>query len=166
MCNNTVSKKEYIMDHAVWLACVMVWYNNLCWHPIDYMTYEASRWIMWCLIVGCVVVGIVFTIQKRRNIINMAVNVVFPFEIYTAIAYRSQLGPVITSALNLSITFSLIFLFEDHVKQNPRNTSLVCDSQSACPEYTRLSYYQFLLSDACTLFGGNPFHTRLFYQFC
>ena len=84
---NTMSIKGYIIDNAFWALFAMVCYRNLFFRHADGLTFLQSKLLLWGLVIGCVGVGVLSTVNRRRNYTSIVANVLMPYEIYAVITY-------------------------------------------------------------------------------
>lgn len=84
---NTMSIKGYIIDNAFWSLFAMVCYRNLFFRHADGLTFLQSKLLLWGLVIGCVGVGVLSTVNRRRNYTSIVANVLMPYEIYAVITY-------------------------------------------------------------------------------
>lgn len=84
---NTMSKGVYLFENVFWSAIAMIWYRCLLFRCVNGMSYFNSAMTLWALTVTSVPLGMWITWGKRRNRLNIFVNVSTPFVIYTLIAY-------------------------------------------------------------------------------
>lgn len=96
---NTMSKFGYVLENLIWSLLVVRIYKMHCFTNFLSCNYETSNRILYIMVVCFVPIGVLLTIKMRRNSINTAINVAFPFAIYTIFAYINYLWLLILLSL-------------------------------------------------------------------
>jgi hypothetical protein len=107
---NTMRVKKYISDHLFWLITAMIWYRGSLFTAIPGMTVKQSKIILWISALVLVALGCVITMKKRRNGLSLFTNVIFPYELYAVVSYRTYLPKLVWSSVLLAGILSLAFI--------------------------------------------------------
>ncbi len=107
-CNKD-SRIGYIVSNTTWALMAMVLYRTVLFRVVDGLSLLQSKGILWALMVGCVLSGVLLTIKHRRNGFSVFVNVMLPYEIYATITYWPSVNGTIRwvslTAMGLSIAY-------------------------------------------------------------
>ncbi len=106
---NTMGKTEYILTNVFWVMVTMVAYNTMLFVPIEGLTVKISKIIIWAIELTFVSIGLLLTFKKRKNYLNVIVNVIFPLEIYALISYMPYFNIWVCITIVLAIICSLGF---------------------------------------------------------
>ena len=107
---NISSKIWYILENIIWCFLALRIYRIHCFTNILDYDYETSKRILYIMTVGFVIVGIIITINHRRNSINAAINVLLPLVLYTFATYFQELCAFIIIASLIGITGSIAYI--------------------------------------------------------
>ena len=107
---NISSKIWYILENIIWCFLALRIYRIHCFTNILDCDYETSKRILYIMTVGFVIVGIIITINHRRNSINAAINVLLPLVLYTFATYFQELCAFIIIASLIGITGSIAYI--------------------------------------------------------
>ena len=107
---NTMSKWAYIFENAFWSILAVFWYKRVLFTNIFDYDDDTSKWILYLTVGVLVIIGILLTYKRRRNCVNVFINVVFPFVIFSTFAYITYLKPFIIALLVVSIISSLVYV--------------------------------------------------------
>ena len=102
-------KLGYIVDNLIWLYAIAFLFYKTCYMPIRGFYYGESKYIYWGLVLAGTVVGIVLTMNRRRNFFTAFVNVALPVQVYLLISSLKYLSPVFAVLLVISILLSIVY---------------------------------------------------------
>ena len=108
---NISSKIWYILENIIWCFLALRIYRIHCFTNILDCDYETSKRILYIMTVGFVIVGIIITINHRRNSINAAINVLLPLVLYTFATYFQEFGTFIIIASLFGVVGSMAYIF-------------------------------------------------------
>ena len=108
---NISSKIWYILENIIWCFLALRIYRIHCFTNILDCDYETSKRILYIMTVGFVIVGIIMTINHRRNSINAAINVLLPLVVYTFATYFQEFGTFIIIASLIGVVGSMAYIF-------------------------------------------------------
>ncbi len=114
---NTLEPLEYLGKTLLWTIVAMIWYRNIFFIALPECTLPWSKTLLWLGVLILTAWGCSVTLRKRRNAVSILVNVLFPYEIYTVLAYRAYFprlvwGTVLGSVL-LSTAFFVLAILPD-----------------------------------------------------
>lgn len=89
---NPMSKWEYLYENVFWSVLAIFWYKHLAFTNIFGFDDNASKWILYISVAAFVMIGVLLTIKRRRNNMNVFINIALPFVVYTVLAYMEYLG--------------------------------------------------------------------------
>ena len=107
---NTMSLWEYILENLILTVAAMVFYRKVYFVPLQGTTVAWSVGLLWLVVIVAVALGGFFTFHRRRNNVNLLVNLLLPFEIYTALAYYVYIPGLVWSSVIIGIVFSVVFI--------------------------------------------------------
>ena len=107
---NTQSKQDYIIDTIIFTFVAMIWYKNLLFRCITNLTLKESIFLLWTIVTIFVSIGIVIRIKKYRNLLSTFINILFPYGIYTFLAYSSITKELITFSTYFIIALCAIYI--------------------------------------------------------
>lgn len=105
-----MTKWGYILENVLWTILGIHWYKQICFANFLELDDEFSKWILYLIVGAFVLIGILLTLNHRRNSVNTFVNIVFPFSIYTSIAYINYLRPLMIILLIIAVVISIIYV--------------------------------------------------------
>lgn len=108
--HNTMTKWGYILENVFWAILGVHWYKQICFANFLELDDEFSKLILYLIVGIFVLIGILLTLKHRRNSVNTFVNIVFPFSVYTAIAYINYLRPLIIILFVLAVVISILYV--------------------------------------------------------
>ncbi len=108
--HNTMTKWGYILENVLWAILGTHWYKQICFANFLELDDEFSKLVLYLLVGTFVLIGIILTLKHRRNSVNTFVNIVFPFSVYTAIAYINYLRSLIIILLVLAVVISILYV--------------------------------------------------------
>ena len=88
---NTMEKKEYVKEHAVWSLICILWFWHLLFKCVPNCTYFESLLVFIVISVTIMGLGIFVTWQKGRNYINLVENIVISWSMFVVVAYMNVL---------------------------------------------------------------------------
>lgn len=106
---NTMEPVEYALTNVLWGFGLLPWYYGIR-HGIEGLSAVQSALVLLGIIVVCMVAGLVFTIDTRRNYTNAVVNALIPYGIYTLISYRCQPRTLIIVTLSVAALLSAVYV--------------------------------------------------------
>lgn len=108
---STMSPIEYVVESVYWCLISMIWYKNILFRCLPNMTYTTSRMVLWILLFVSIVVWTGCFLEKKRTGWSVLISVMFPYGIYTVVAYwktlQSRIVIVLISAIMLSLIVSI-----------------------------------------------------------
>lgn len=107
---NSMRPQKYIIDHLFWMITAMIWYRNILFTAIPDMTVKQSKIILWISALVFIALGCILTMEKRRNDLSLFTNVLFPYELYAIISYRTYLPRLVWGSVLLAGILSLAFI--------------------------------------------------------
>lgn len=84
---NTRGFIGYVVEHFWWWAFLLFVYRNVLFFPIPGIEHGMSWNILICASAAAVFVGLLLTVNRRRNDLSMFINVTLPFSLYFAVTY-------------------------------------------------------------------------------
>ena len=107
---NTMRPQKYITDHLFWLITAMIWYRSVLFTAVPGMTVKQSKIILWIVAFVLVAFGYIITMKKRRNDLSLFTNVIFPYELYAVVTYRTYLPRLVWCSVLLASILSFAFI--------------------------------------------------------
>ena len=107
---NTMTKWGYILENIIWSVFAIDLYKKLCFGNIFDLDDEFSKWLLYLFVGFFVILGVILTMQHRRNSVNTFANIAFPIAIYTAIAYFNYLSLFIIILLIVASILSVVYI--------------------------------------------------------
>ena len=108
---NTMERWEYRLNLLFWSIMGMFWYRTMLFRPALALSSQRSRALLWLLVLELVVIGHQLSQRTRRTGLNVALTVLFPFEVYTLLAYGPYFpvlaGTTVGAGLLLSAGYAL-----------------------------------------------------------
>lgn len=108
MERNTMSKTNFLYWQLLLSVIAMALYYAF-FRTLGFMSDGLSKLFLWSLVAVSIALGIAAAYRRKRNILSIITNILFPFEIYTALAYQAELRPIIIGALLAAIALSLAY---------------------------------------------------------
>lgn len=106
---NTMDMREFLLCNFYWGFILMMVYHNLLFRNIAGMGFGASRLLLFGIAAGFIGAGILITGKRRRNGLSIAVNVLFPYELYGFLTYRTTLGSTMLWVTGISLGLSALY---------------------------------------------------------
>ncbi len=107
---NTMDEGSFILEHIYWIALSMILYKSILLRCLEGRTFLESKIFLWMLIIAFSVIGIVSSINKRRNMKSIVQYIVIPFGIYTALAYFPFNRDFIVTVLTITAAISFMYI--------------------------------------------------------
>lgn len=107
---NSMSKGAYIFENVFWTFIAVFWYRRILFTNIFDYYDDASKWILYLTVGVLVIIGILLTYQHRRNNVNVFINIIFPFVIFSALAYMPYLKPFIIALLVIAGIVIIVYV--------------------------------------------------------
>lgn len=106
---NTMEPLEYLGKTLLWTIVAMIWYRNIFFIALPGCTIAWSKALLWMGVIFLTLWGWTITRQKRSNAVSVLVNVLFPYEIYTVLAYRAYFPRLVWGTVLGSVLLSTLF---------------------------------------------------------
>lgn len=101
----------YRFDLVLWAGLCMFWYRSALFRPVLELSNRQSKWLLWALVAAGVLLGYLLGRRTRRNSWNVWMTVLFPYEVYTVLAYGKYVPAlsrgVLWAALVLTVLYGL-----------------------------------------------------------
>lgn len=127
---NTLTLFEYLLLNFWTGMATITWYVQFLYIPLERYTERISMTLFWCLFVLLLSMGVLATYQRRRNWVNVAVNILLPLHIYTFLSYGNRLGPWIKWAVAVASILTVLFFGVVFSERKPQKTKerkrLIC----------------------------------------
>lgn len=107
---NSMSKWEYLYENAFWSVLAIFWYKHLVFTNVFGFDDNASKWVLYISVATFVIIGVLLTINKRRNNMNVFINIALPFVAYTVLAYMKYLGAFIITMFVIATISSIAYV--------------------------------------------------------
>lgn len=102
---------SYRIELVFWTGLCMFWYRSVLFRPVLELSNRQSRLLLWALAVMGVLLGYLLSRHTRRNSWNVWMTVLFPYEVYTVLAYGKYVPVlcrgVLWAALVLTVLYGL-----------------------------------------------------------
>ena len=106
---NTMSNREFLILNIVYSLVLMFAYRTICFKNIYGISYIWSKVFLWSLLAIFVVLGIVVSYGKRRNLLSVVLTVLPAYEVYTLMAYMPYLRKLFVVLIALACGISAFF---------------------------------------------------------
>ena len=108
---NVMGKLEYVLSYIFWLIPVTIWYKSLLFRCYGELTVKQS-WILFFSVIAVLgALGLILTMKKRRNNLSLAMCIVLPIGVYTAMNFVSIRKGLIIASLAIAAVASAVYLF-------------------------------------------------------
>lgn len=107
---NSMTKGAYVFENVFWSILAVFWYKRVLFTNIFDYDDDTSKWILYFTVGVFVIIGILLTYKHRRNNVNVFINVISPFVIFSAFAYMTYLKPFIIALLVIAVISSLVYV--------------------------------------------------------
>lgn len=87
MKQNTLNKREYVLETLFWAIIAYIWYNNLLFINIDGKTVLESNVLLIVMIGSAIFINCLSTMRWRRNTSSAITTIIIPFGLYAYITY-------------------------------------------------------------------------------
>lgn len=125
---NTKEKIEYIFDHAFWVPISMIWYKATLFKCIPNCTLRISEIILWSLVILFAAFGIVLSFAKSRNDFSVLVNILLPYEVYTAVVFWQDRKVLTCISLGISLLIIccyLVLIFSPKIQNRAKRKKII-----------------------------------------
>lgn len=86
LSSNTMTAKKYVTENIIWGILAVIIFRNIGLFRCVTGEYRTSNYLLWALLIVCISLGIIQTINNRNDA-NALINIVFPLEIYALLSY-------------------------------------------------------------------------------
>lgn len=107
---NSMTKGAYVFENVFWSILAVFWYKRVLFTNIFDYDDDTSKWILYFTVGVFVIIGILLTYKHRRNNVNVFINVISPFVVFSAFAYMVYLKPFIIVLLIIAVISSLVYV--------------------------------------------------------
>ena len=107
---NSMTKGAYIFENVFWSILAVFWYKRVLFTNIFDYDDDTSKWILYFTVGVFVIIGILLTYKHRRNNVNVFINVISPFVVFSAFAYMTYLKPFIIVLSVIAVISSLVYV--------------------------------------------------------
>lgn len=112
---NTMGEVKYVIINIFGPAVALIFYLTFAFIPLEGHSTRESEIILYIMIIIFNVFNVLITLNKRRNAVSVAVNILLPLEIYTIAAnmgiFKVQAITILFIASILSLGFIGIVVF-------------------------------------------------------
>lgn len=108
---NTMGLPGYLCANLYWGLLGMYFFRATVFRIVGELTLTQSKWLLWALLAVFLLMGIALTYKRRRNYLSIWANIVLPFELYTLMAYGTQLPYLATVSIALAAGLSVGYIF-------------------------------------------------------
>lgn len=108
MSQNSMTKKDYIMEHLIWGLLVFVWFKMFLFRCIPHCTYTESLIGFVLISLFVIAIGILTSFNRNRNYKNLAGNIVLSWGVFVCISYSDIYKKRITYTLIVMVIVSLL----------------------------------------------------------
>lgn len=108
MRQNTLSRKEYIIDTIFWAGIVFIVYNHSLFKNLDDRTEAASILILTALVIVSVFINTVMTIRCRRNQHSVIATALIPYGIYSFMVYINYMPDLVRIVACVAIILGIM----------------------------------------------------------
>lgn len=105
-----MTKGAYVFENVFWSILAVFWYKRVLFTNIFDYDDDTSKWILYFTVGVFVIIGILLTYKHRRNNVNVFINVISPFVVFSAFAYMVYLKPFIIVLLIIAVISSLVYV--------------------------------------------------------
>lgn len=99
----------FVFYHALIVAPFGYWYMEIFFRCIPGVTLRDSRLILWSLVIGCVIVGVLADFFDEPGVLPYIANSAAGFGIYMALSYQNLRKKAITIILILACFIALLY---------------------------------------------------------
>ena len=107
---NSMTKGAYVFENVFWPILAVFWYKRVLFTNIFDYDDDTSKWILYFTVGVFVIIGILLTYKHRRNNVNVFINVISPFVVFSAFAYMTYLKPFIIVLSVIAVISSLVYV--------------------------------------------------------
>ena len=111
MYRKQMGKIEYIFKNAIWVLISMVCYKNYLFRCLPGLSLKNSELAMWALVILFTSSGILLTLPRRRCRMSVVINILLPYEIYSVLAYGSEMSTLAAVSIGASLLLAFIYNF-------------------------------------------------------
>lgn len=115
---NTIQPDIYIYKHILWSVLAMIVYERVFFTALPGKTTAWSRVFLVIFVIVLAAVGILLTFKKYKNNVNVAANILIPYEIYTVIAYFPYIPRMVWIFIIISILIVSALIILSKIKTN------------------------------------------------
>lgn len=108
--SNKLSKVEYVFFTIQWSIWIMALYRIIVFRTIHGLSLAWSRGILWAMFLVLVSLGTFLSWNRFRNRISVAMNISFPFIIYTLISYWKSIHILFYVFISIGAILSSAYL--------------------------------------------------------
>ena len=137
---NNGSVGSNIVEDVLWSLLAILWYQELVFRRIQGMSYSESKTALWVIAAVSLAFGIYITVNRKRSALNIFVNVVTPFEIYTLLTYSRDMPVFVFAVISAAIILSGVYWFSmmtKRIKDNARKKEIIITRLKRCCLQTR-----------------------------
>ena len=107
---SSMSKWSYVFDNVFWGLLAVFWYKRVLFTNVFDYDDDISKWVLYLTVFGFIAVGILLTYKHRRNNVNVFINVISPFVVFSTFAYMTYLKPFIIVLSVIAVISSLVYV--------------------------------------------------------
>ena len=117
---NTMSRASYLTKHIIVVCLATVWYMDIVFRSIPTLSTIQSLTVLGVLLVVPIVLRVLLTWRRGRTDLNMAFNIVVPYQVYTVLAYQTSLpmaGRIITALILVVYEYETLMLLAQALRR-------------------------------------------------
>ena len=156
LIKNTMSKFTFVMKQIIYSVVVWLLNNSLFYDKMDEL--GISELLLLYFLYECSLIGIAIEIEKRRNEISIAMNIMIAYGLYIAASYYETRKEIVLSVFFCAIIVSIFFIrliFKEKIDEKKKYRNLLRNRifQSAAIVQLTLSISMLILT--VLIFGVN-----------
>lgn len=119
---NTDSKAVYLLSNAFWMLFFMFNYRALLFLPLNGLTEETSKLILWVVGTAFATIGIALTFKQRRNDTSTLANTLMPFELYAIVTYYRFFPTAVICFSVVSVVLAIVYFCAVLMQRESKST--------------------------------------------